>query len=171
MLAFAHVCSGLKDRHTSHDVCLDTRCELASTGSVNHSLDGTSTVGGDDVEGAVDASAVADLGKGGTALVHGGCYHGDGVLALAGGLAQAVGGNVGLCEDGGVDFGDLVPSGTGNDTALDANGSAVAASITGDSSDLAVGRDQGRSEGEGGKDNGVGVEVHDCWEGGGWRCG
>lgn len=111
---------------------------------------------------STDHTAVADLGKCGAALGHSCGDHGDGVFALTCGPTEAVGGDVGLAEDSGVDFSDLVLSGAGDDATLDTDGGTVASCITDDGSNLAVSRDEGGGEGEGGEENGVSVEVHDC---------
>lgn len=108
---------------------------------VDDGLDGTAAIGGDDVEGTGDG--VADLGQGAARLVHGAGDHSGVDLAGAGGLAEAVGLDVGLAEDGGVDLSDLVLARAGNDGALDGESSAVAASVTGDDCDLAVGGNEG----------------------------
>jgi hypothetical protein len=155
-------------RRTSHDIRLDTVRKLARSRGIDQRLDRSSAVGGDDVESARDAAAVADLGESGAALGHGGYEHVRGVGALAPGLAQAVGRDLGLAEDGGVDFGDFVLSGAGDDGALDAEGGAVAACVACDGGDFAVGGDEGRAEGEGREDEGVGVEEHGCWWWDGW---
>lgn len=81
------------------------RGEGALARGVDDGLDGPAAVGGDDVEDARDLGV--DLGEGAAGLGHGALHHGRVDLALASGLAEAVGLDVGLAEDGGVDLGLL----------------------------------------------------------------
>jgi hypothetical protein len=113
----------------------------ASAVGVDHSGVWTSAVGRDNVHGAGDGAALGrDLRKHGAGLGHGllGASL-DVVVTGTLGAATAVGG-VSL-EDGGVRLSDLVLARAGDDTALDAESSAVAASVTSGDSDLAVGED------------------------------
>lgn len=130
-------------RHVLHDGGFYARAEGARACGVDHGGDGTCAVGGHDVEGSRDHAAVGDLGERGAALGHGVGEHGHSVLALAVGLAEAVSGDVCLAEDGGVGLGDLILACAGDDAALDTNGGAVAAGITLNDGDLAVGSDEG----------------------------
>lgn len=96
------------------------------------------------MKGAGYHAAVGDLRDRGTALGHSVGDHGNGVFALAVGLAQAVGCDIGLAEDGGVGLRDLVLPCSRNNAALDTDGGAVAAGVTLDDGDFAVGGDEGR---------------------------
>lgn len=135
--------------------------ELAGGASVEHGLDGTAAIGGDDVEGGVDG--VGDLGKSGAGLDHGLGDISDSIVAVVGGLAETVGGDLGALEDGGVDLGLGVGAGTGNDAALNTNGGTVATGVSDHCGDLSVSSDERRSSQEGDED-GVDVGEHfDCW--------
>lgn len=116
--------------------------ELTRARGVDDGADGPTAVGGDDVEGGAEVGG--DLGQGGAGQGHGLREVVDLVLAAARGRAQAVGGQLGRAEDGGVDLGLGVGARAWHDGALDAERGAVATGVTDDSGDLAVGGDEGR---------------------------
>lgn len=142
--------------------------ELTGAGGVDNSLDWAAAVRGHGQPGAVDG--VADLGQGAAGEGHGGGKHGGLDLAGAGGLAEAVGLDLGATEDGGVDLSLLlevsiysergcmiveteegrlnaylgVGASTRDNGALDSQTSTVATSVTSDYCNLAVGSDEGR---------------------------
>lgn len=135
--------------------------ELARGAGVEHGLDGTAAIRGHDVEGGVDG--VGDLGKSGAGQDHGLGDISDSVVAIVGGLAETVGGDLGALEDSGVDLGLGVGAGTGDDGTLNTNGGTVATGVSDHCGDLSVSSDERRSSQEGDED-GVGVGEHfDCW--------
>lgn len=88
-------------------------------------------VSGDDVHSARDgAAAGGDLRKGGAGLGHDGAHAGEGVGACLG-LSETVGRGFLRVEDGGVNFGLLVVSGTWDDASLDTESSGVSTGVTG----------------------------------------
>lgn len=138
-----------------------TRGELASGAGVEHGLDGTTAIGSHDVESGVDG--VGDLGKSGAGLGHGLGDICDSVVAVVGGLAETVRGDLGALEDSGVDLSLGVGAGARDDATLNTNGGTVATGVTDDCGDLAVSSDERRSSQEGDED-GVDVGEHfDCW--------
>jgi len=89
----------------------------------------TGSVSGDDVDGSGEGAAGGSLGKGAAGLGHDGAHAREGVSASLG-LSESIGcGSLGG-EDGGVDFGLLVGSGTWDDASLDTETSGVSTSIT-----------------------------------------
>jgi hypothetical protein len=87
------------------------------------------SVSGDDVNCAGDGAAAGNLGQGAARLCHDGGHVGESVWAGLG-LSESVGGGGLGVEDGGVDFGLLVGSGTWDDTTLDTETCGVSTSIT-----------------------------------------
>ena len=88
------------------------------------------SVSGDDVHGAGDGTAAGgDLWEGGAGLSHDGAHAGESVGASLR-LSETVSGGLLGVEDGRVDFGLLVGSGTWDDTSLDTETSGVSTGIT-----------------------------------------
>jgi hypothetical protein len=108
---------------------LGTGREGTSAGGVENSGVWASSVSGDDVHGSGDGSTWADLSQGGSGLGHDRGHAGESVGASLG-LSEAVGHGVLACEDGGIDFGLLVGTGTWDDSSLDTETSGVSTSIT-----------------------------------------
>lgn len=153
----------------SRHIGLRTRLECSSRTRVNHSLEWACTIGRHNVHGAADTAARRrhlrkSRARHGCDLIH----HVDCILALTLGLAQAIGGDVGLLEDSGILLSLAIGASTGDDTTLNAEGGGVATCITSLTriwsvsviifldgakvvtdgySDLSVGRD-GRRQGE-----------------------
>jgi hypothetical protein len=69
------------------------------------------------------------LREGGAGLSHDGGHAGEGVGASLG-LSETISGGLLAVEDGGIDFGLLVGSGTWDDTTLDTETSCVSTGIT-----------------------------------------
>ncbi len=88
-----------------------------------------SSVSGDDVNCAGDGATAGDLGQGAARLCNDGAHAGESVGAGLG-LSESVGGGGLGVEDGGVDFGLLVGSGTWDDTTLDTETRGVSTGIT-----------------------------------------
>lgn len=119
-------------RDLRRDIGLRAGGECASSTGIDHGLEWARTIGGDNVHGSADRAARGrHLREGRAGLCRDLVHHVDGVLALALGLAQAIGRDVGLLENSSVRLSLAVGAGTGNDTALDAESSGVAACVTG----------------------------------------
>lgn len=118
--------------HLRGDLCLLSRGERPGRTGVHHGLERARTIGGHDVHGPADGTARGGhLGHGRARLRRDTLHHVQGVLALAFGLAQAVGGDVRPLEYGSIQLGLAVRAGAGNDAALNAEGGGVATCITG----------------------------------------
>jgi hypothetical protein len=104
--------------------------ESTSSGGVDDGGVWAGSVSGDNVESTGDGAPWGDLGNGAAGLSYNSGHAGEGVGASLG-LSESIGGGGLGVEDGGVDFGLLVGSGTWDDGALDTESSGVSTSITG----------------------------------------
>jgi hypothetical protein len=104
--------------------------ESTSSGGVDDGGVWAGSVSGDDVKSAGDGATWGDLGNGAAGLSYNSGHAGEGVGASLG-LSESVRGSGLGVEDGGVDFGLLVGSGTWDDGTLDTESSGVSTSITG----------------------------------------
>lgn len=121
------ILSGDLSRHVRLLALRECSC---STG-VDHSLEWASTICGDNVHGAADRAARRHLREGRAGLRCNLVHHIHRVLALAFGLAQAIGGDVGLLEDGGVFLSLAVGTGAWDHATLDTESGSVATCIAG----------------------------------------
>lgn len=137
------------DEHAGHEAALlgcrdvaPSTWDLLCDGGLNTLREGTGSggvddggvwacsVGSDDVDCAGDGASVGDLRKSAAGLGHDGAHAGEGVGAGLS-LSETVGCGLSGVEDGGVDFGLLVGSGTWDDSSLDTESSGVSTGITG----------------------------------------